>query len=187
MPRQPEMEGETMQAEHEIEGLLTVAKLMCAAARTAPKARGVDLLVTSILSSEEKQRVSAKMRQIGTATQKPFFLRDADNLDASPAAVLLGTKLQPMNLDFYCGMCGHNSCQETKDLNGVCIFNSHDLGLAVGSAASVAARHHIDCRIMYTVGIAARDLGLLGQDVRIAMGIPLSVTGKNIFFDREKK
>jgi len=173
---------------HEIEGLLMVAKLMCAAARTAPKARGTDLLVTRILSGEEKSRVSAKMREIAKTSEKTaFFARDADNLDAAPAAVLLGTRLDPIGLDFYCNMCGYGSCEKTKEAGGVCIFNSHDLGLAVGSAVSVAARHHIDCRTMYTVGIAARDLRLLGEGIRIAMGIPLSVTGKNIFFDREKK
>jgi uncharacterized ferredoxin-like protein len=172
---------------HEIEGLMTVAQLMCVAARTAPKARGTDLLVTSILAGEDKSRVSAKMREIGNTTKKDLFLRDADNLDAAPAAVLLGTRLEPIGLDFYCNMCQHGSCQQTRETGRVCVFNSHDLGLAVGSAVSVAARHHIDCRIMYTVGIAARDLLLLGKDIRIVMGIPLSVTGKNIFFDRGKK
>lgn len=177
-----------MNREHEIEGLMTVAKLMCAAARTAPKARGKDLLVTRILSETDKSQVSAKMREIAKTSQKAaFFARDADNLDAATAAVLLGTRLEPAQLDFYCDMCGYGSCQQTKEAGGVCIFNSHDLGLAIGSAVSVAARHHIDCRVMYTVGIAARDLRLLGEGIRIAMGIPLSVTGKNIFFDREKK
>ena len=35
---------------------------------------------------------------------------------------------------------------------------------------------------MYTVGAAARASGMLDADV--TFGIPLSVTGKNIFFDR---
>jgi uncharacterized ferredoxin-like protein len=38
---------------------------------------------------------------------------------------------------------------------------------------------------MFSVGRAAVELGLLGPDVKIAMGIPLSVTGKNPFFDRK--
>jgi uncharacterized ferredoxin-like protein len=37
---------------------------------------------------------------------------------------------------------------------------------------------------MYTVGRAITNLKLLGEDVKIALGIPLSVTGKNPFFDR---
>ena len=176
-----------MDRDHEVEGLMIVAKLMCAAARTAPKGRGMDLLETAILTGDDKNRVADKMREIGTEVKQPFFIRDADNLNASPAAVLLGTRLKPMGLDFYCQMCGHKTCKETEQAGSVCIFNSNDLGIATGSAVAVAARHHIDCRIMYTIGIAARDLGLMGNDVRIAMGIPLSVTGKNVFFDREKK
>lgn len=43
----------------------------------------------------------------------------------------------------------------------------------------------IDNRIMYTAGIAAKEMGLLGQDVRIILTIPLTVTGKNPFFDRK--
>jgi uncharacterized ferredoxin-like protein len=40
-----------------------------------------------------------------------------------------------------------------------------------------------DNRIMYRAGVAARDMGLVDWD--FVMGIPLSATGKNIFFDRK--
>ena len=158
-----------MDRAHEIEGLLTVAKLMCAAARTAPKGKGMDLLETHILIGDEKIKVSARMREIAEKVKQPFFARDADNLDAASAAVLIGTGEQTMGLDFYCGLCGFDSCKATKEAGGLCIFNSHDLGIAVGSAASVAAAHHIDCRIMYTIGMATRDLGLMGDKMRIIM------------------
>jgi uncharacterized ferredoxin-like protein len=36
---------------------------------------------------------------------------------------------------------------------------------------------------MYRVGAAARDMGLVDWD--FVLGIPLSATGKNIFFDRK--
>jgi uncharacterized ferredoxin-like protein len=45
--------------------------------------------------------------------------------------------------------------------------------------------HRIDNRIMYSVGKAALDLGLLGKEAVVAYGIPLSATGKNPFFDRK--
>jgi len=57
--------------------------------------------------------------------------------------------------------------------------------IAIGSAVSVAADHRVDNRVMYSVGIAAVNIGLLGFDVRIAYGIPLAARGKNIFFDRK--
>lgn len=66
----------------------------------------------------------------------------------------------------------------------LCSFNSGDLGIAVGSAVSVATDHRVDNRIMYSAGKAALELGLLGDGVAIAFGVPLSATGKNPFFDR---
>jgi uncharacterized ferredoxin-like protein len=53
------------------------------------------------------------------------------------------------------------------------------------SAAEVAGRFHIDNRIMYSIGRACLDLGIFGPKVKQALGIPLSVTGKNPFFDRK--
>jgi uncharacterized ferredoxin-like protein len=37
---------------------------------------------------------------------------------------------------------------------------------------------------MYTVGTAALELGLMGKKCTVAYGIPVSVSGKNIYFDR---
>ena len=37
---------------------------------------------------------------------------------------------------------------------------------------------------MYTYGKAVIELGILGEDVLIAYGIPLSANGKNPFFER---
>jgi uncharacterized ferredoxin-like protein len=56
------------------------------------------------------------------------------------------------------------------------------MGIAVGSAVKVASIHNIDNRIMYRVGVLARKMGLIDAD--IVIGIPLSVTGKSIYFDR---
>jgi uncharacterized ferredoxin-like protein len=57
-----------------------------------------------------------------------------------------------------------------------------NLGIAVGSAVKTASIHNVDNRIMYTIGVAAKRLGLLDADV--ILGIPLSATSKNIYFDR---
>ena len=66
-----------------------------------------------------------------------------------------------------------------------CTFNTGDLGIAIGSAVSVAMDHRVDNRIMYTVGQAAMELRLLGDDVPVIYGIPLSISSKNPFFDRK--
>lgn len=58
-----------------------------------------------------------------------------------------------------------------------------DLGIAIGSAVKVASELNIDNRIMYSVGLSAMEMGLLKADD--IQGIPLSIKGKNIFFDRK--
>ncbi|HNI42009.1 MAG TPA: ferredoxin domain-containing protein, partial [Methanoregulaceae archaeon] len=64
-----------------------------------------------------------------------------------------------------------------------CIMKMTDLGIAIGSAAKTASLHNLDNRIMYTAGVAGLSLGWM-EGCSVAYGIPVSVTGKNIFFDR---
>ncbi|MBQ2738725.1 MAG: ferredoxin domain-containing protein, partial [Oscillibacter sp.] len=63
-----------------------------------------------------------------------------------------------------------------------CAFDDIDLGIALGSAASVAADHRADNRIFYTAGVAAMNLKLLGEQVGTIVAIPVSATNRNIFF-----
>jgi uncharacterized ferredoxin-like protein len=42
---------------------------------------------------------------------------------------------------------------------------------------------NVDNRVQQRVGAAARDLSYIKAEV--VMGIPVSITGKNIFFDRK--
>jgi uncharacterized ferredoxin-like protein len=44
--------------------------------------------------------------------------------------------------------------------------------------------HRVDNRVMYTIGKAVLEMKLLGENVKIAFGIPLSVSAKSPFFDR---
>lgn len=164
-------------------GLRRVAEMMCLAARTAPKARGLDNVFTAIIEGAEKSAVTAKMRAIGEAEDLAFFVRDAENCDGAPLVVVVGTKLGPVGVP-HCGYCGCKDCEENAKASNVCIFNTCDLGIAVGSAVSAAATHHADNRVMFTFGKAALEVGCLPDEVGIAFGIPLSATGKSPFFDR---
>ena len=44
----------------------------------------------------------------------------------------------------------------------------------------------MDNRILYSAGVAAKELGFL-DDCAIIYAVPLSVNGKNIYFDRFAK
>ncbi len=167
----------------EDKALVDVARFMCVAARTAPKAKGVDNIVTKIVEGANLQKLASKMKYFAEKENKPGFARDADGILKCPCVVLIGTKIAPIGLTF-CSFCGWPDCATMSKKGGVCSYNSLDLGIAVGSAVSVASNFRVDNRIMYSVGLTAVKMGLLPDTVKIAIGIPLSATGKNIFFDR---
>ncbi|ADG90300.1 ferredoxin domain-containing protein [Thermosphaera aggregans] len=151
----------------------TAAELMVASAKTAPKARGVDNIVTLVLDSkEELEKLASKMEELAPE-YGDFFRRDAQNVRNSLAVVLIGCSISSLQLN-----------KPSKWILDPDIVNSLvNLGIAIGSAVKTAGLLNIDNRVMFTIGVAAQELGLLKADV--VYGIPLSVTGKNIFFDRK--
>jgi len=168
----------------EEEGALEVARRICIAARTAPKGRGVDNLRTVVLTGKEKEELAQEMQRIGEQSGSSIFTRDANCLRSAQALVLLGTRIKPLEVP-NCGYCGFKDCEDNRQHNGICAFNTGDLGIAIGSAVSVAADQRVDTRVFFTAGRAALNLKLLGEEVRIAYGIPISVSGKSPFFDRK--
>jgi uncharacterized ferredoxin-like protein len=177
----------------EDDALLTVASLMALSARTAPKGKGKDSIETCIIPNSGLPSLSNEMREFGTANSLPFFIRDAGNMAASGACVVIGVRgMEPLGLD--CQGCGYGSCKEMETAvkkHGTqgpfrgpnCIIKMADLGIAVGSAVKTASIHNVDNRVMYTAGVAALLRGQL-PGCSVAYGIPLSARGKNIFFDR---
>jgi len=175
----------TKSAEMEARALDEVVELMALAARTAPKARGVDNLVVVAVRAKAKDQLTAEMRRIFKEDGGlPHFERDAGNIDKSAVVLLLGQRVKPLGT-IPCGFCGYKDCEENVKNNGMCAISIGDLGIAIGSAVSVAAAHHADNRIMFSAGKAALNLNLFDDlQVKIAYGIPLSVSGKSPFFDR---
>jgi len=143
----------------EKEALLNVARLMVVAARTAPKARGEDSIKAAIVTGQEKDALANTMEEMGR-------VRDSQNVRDAGAVVLLG-------VDFG------SPIDEWKHFKAKLI----DLGIALGSAVKVAGELNVDNRIMYSIGLAASKTQLLQADE--IQGIPLSIKGKNIFFDRK--
>lgn len=170
--------------EAEKRAALCVADKMAAAAKTAPKGSGRDTILAFILDGEEKDILSSHMRDIALETGAEFFSRDAGNVDGSHCIVLIGAISVPFGLD-HCGMCGFKNCGEMVKAGANCAFNITDLGIATGSAASIAADNRIDNRILFSAGQAALRMNLFPEDVRVCYGIPLSTESKSIFFDRD--
>lgn len=178
----------------EAEAILEAAKLMQISARTAPKSGGIDDILTIIIHGKEKDAVASKMEEMAEERKIEGFRRDAKNVRDSEAVVLIGMRGN-RSFGLNCGACGYESCKEFGEaqktfgedfLGPTCLFKSLDLGIALGSAVKTASMLNIDNRIMYRVGTAALKLNLL-PEATVAMGIPVSAKGKNIYFDRPGK
>ncbi|NLX43410.1 MAG: hypothetical protein GXY79_08035 [Chloroflexi bacterium] len=164
-----------------------VAELMVVAAVTAPKTKGQNYVVTGILEGPEVRRLAEAMAEYGEIIGAPKgWARDAQNVAASESVVLIGIRdAAPAQLQ--CGACGSDVCITINTHEGEfrgpqCAMRMADLGIAVGSAAKTASLLNVDNRVMYRIGVGARRAHLMEADV--VLGLPLSVSGKSIYFDR---
>ncbi len=103
-----------------------------------------------------------------------YFIRDADNIEGK-VVVLIGSKPKEKYHGFEEDECEETALRESSAI---------DLGIAIGSAVSVAKDMCVDNRVMYSIRRAAKNLKIFPDDVIIIFGIPLSISGKNPFFDR---
>jgi uncharacterized ferredoxin-like protein len=164
------------------ERLIQVADEMMTAARTAPKGKGLDIIDVAMATEDTIIQLSEEMKIYSQKAGLKFFLRDAENILKAEAIVLIGTKSQNQNLN--CGYCGFDTCAEKNEFPEVpCALNTVDVGIAIGSACSVAADHRVDSRVMFSVGRVAQELNLMPNCSSI-YGIPISCSSKSPFFDR---
>jgi len=165
-----------------------VAQLMALSARTAPKARGEDFIEVKLLSVEERERLGRAMIEEGERGSGNF-IRDGKNVMDSDGLVLIGLK-EHRSGGTNCNGCGFGDCKSFDDREKTdgayrgpnCTLRLIDLGIAVGSAVKMASLLNADNRVMFRAGAIARREGMMESDVVI--GIPISATGKSIYFDR---
>ena len=169
------------------EAMGLVADLMAVSARTAPKAAGKDFVEVKVVQGEELQALAREMKKYGEEAGKVNFDRDGANVEASDAMLLLSLKkAAPVGLN--CGACGFDRCQDLHVKKGpefdgpLCAWRLVDLGIALGSAVKTAGILNADNRIMYRAGVLAKKMGLIEGEM--VVGVPLSATGKSIYFDR---
>jgi uncharacterized ferredoxin-like protein len=181
-----------------------VAKLMAAAAITAPKSggqlflQGKHLFIETIIVDDAStlRLLAGWLRARGKERREAIWFRDADVAEAVDAVLFVGlADWYPPNYD--CGACGYATCAEflhaTKPLRDAshdlefagptCNLRDIDLGIAVGSAAKTAAIHSVDCRCQTRIAVAARKLGVINADIAVALS--LSLTHKAVGFDRK--
>ncbi|MEM2155317.1 MAG: DUF2148 domain-containing protein [Candidatus Jordarchaeales archaeon] len=167
--------------------VLSIVYMMAVSAKTAPKSRGADSVRIAVVTGSDKEKIAEAMHRTAQITGDEHWHRDAVNVEQADAVLLLGIKRNE-TLGANCGACGYPTCSEMLKAGGngpFCAFKLLDLGVAAGSAAKTASILNLDTRIMFRAGAAAKQLKLIDADY--LLGIPVSATEKNIFFDRTRE
>lgn len=180
--------------QQERQGLLETANLMVVAARTAPKAGGKDDILTAVVTDNDVGAIAAEMEKLASLRNNPQWTAQAGIIRLADAVILIGVRgTKSYGLD--CGACGFKSCADFAAAGTTaghdftcpnCAFKLLDLGIAVSSAAKIASILNVDNRIYYRIGAVSQRLRHL-PEASVIMGVPLSVTGKNPHFDRERR
>ena len=107
----------------------TVADLMAIAARTAPKAVGIDSIGIEVVTGKELAKLAREMEKIGDAMGVDFFKINGEQVKNSDACVLIGVAGR-IALGANCGGCGYATCAD--------MAKAVKAGKAVSVAASMA-------------------------------------------------
>jgi uncharacterized ferredoxin-like protein len=193
------------QREMFLDSLRHVANLCAVAAMTAPKSGGQLFLkggkpfIETVIVEDKATLIKLAdwLRERGTKLKEAIWYRDADAAEKLDIVLFIGLSgWYPPNYD--CGACGYGTCAEFLrarsgykkpdsddwEFNGpVCQLRCIDLGIAVGSAAKAASMNNIDARCQTRIAAAARHLGIIDSDLAVALS--MSVSHKNIFFDKK--
>ncbi len=188
-----------------LESVRHVAKLCAVAAMTAPKSGGQLFLkggtpfIETVIVEEKAtlEQLADWLRKRGERLREAIWFRDADTAEKLDLVLFIGLSgWYPPQYD--CGACGYATCAEFLqarpkyagaasadwEFNGpVCQLRAVDLGIAVGSAAKTASLNNIDTRCQTRIAAAARHLGIIHADLAVALS--MSVSHKNIFFDKK--
>ena len=182
-----------------------VAKLCAVAATTAPKSggqlfiKGGKPFIETVIVEDKAvlKRLADWLREQGTKHQDAIWFRDADTAEKLDLVLFIGVReWYPPQYD--CGACGYATCAEFLQskpqhqkpdsadwqfAGPVCQLRAIDLGIAVGSAAKAASMNNVDTRCQTRIAAAARHLKVIQADLAVALS--MSVSHKNIFFDKK--
>ena len=79
--------------------VIEAAKQMMTAARTAPKAKGCDIIEIALVTEEDITALSNALREIGEERNRAGMIRDAQNILAAEAILLIGSRKLAMGLN----------------------------------------------------------------------------------------
>ena len=164
------------------EGIRAAAEMMAISARTAPKAKGEDLIELRILYGKDVEDLGKAMVKFGEDEKEPMWKRDGTCVLRSAAVLLVGVR-DPLSEGAKKPPSPPPKFKGDLFAEDERVKKCIDLGIALGSAAKTASLLNLDNRIMWRPGEMARRNGLLPKAL-VIIAIPVSAHGKNIYFDR---
>jgi uncharacterized ferredoxin-like protein len=164
------------------QGIRAAAEMMAISARTAPKAKGEDLIELKILYDKDVEDLGKSMVRYGEDEKDALWKRDGNCVLRSAAVLLVGVR-DPLSDGIKKPPTVPPKIKGDLFAEDERVKKSIDLGIALGSAAKTANLLNLDNRIMWRPGEMARRNGLLPKAL-IIIAIPVSAYGKNIYFDR---
>jgi len=69
-----------------------LAEAVMTAARTAPKAKGRDLVEAALITEDDLERLAEAMRELSAESGMKFLLRDANNVLQAEAVLVIGIR-----------------------------------------------------------------------------------------------
>ncbi|MDR2157653.1 MAG: DUF2148 domain-containing protein [Clostridiales Family XIII bacterium] len=166
-----------------------IVEYMAVSAVTAPKTKGTDSIGVQIVRGADIRRLADAMYAYGKAIgSEEKYNRDGKNIMDADAVLLFFIKPGTPAPGLNCGACGEERCADLQSVEGpmfpgpICAWRLMDLGIALGSAVKTASMFNVDNRIIHRIGPPARKSKM--AEGSMVIGIPISITHKNIFFDR---
>ncbi|MBU2515709.1 hypothetical protein KJ966_30700 [bacterium] len=176
-------------------GLQQAVELMAVAAYNSYRFNDHNTVKIITIGKEEMETIAEYCFSLGDMS--PLAARDGRflvQLIKEPCSLMIiGDKRKsPFNYD--CGACGYRTCKEMNKAEKVesltangpsCQFKNLNLNIAANSAASLAHRLGLHCRVFSTLAFAAMSLEII-KEVDLVTSVSVSASKKNPYFDRHE-
>jgi uncharacterized ferredoxin-like protein len=176
-------------------GLDRAVEMMVMAAHNSYRFGNRNTIKCISVGPEEMEQIAEFAYSLGDmsplAARDGRFLRD---LIKEPCALLVFGDKRKSDLNFNCGACGYRTCAElnrAEEMESLtargpsCQFKNISLNIAANSAASLAWRMGLHCRVFSTLAMAAFALQII-PDVDVVTSVCVSAAKVDPFFDRHK-
>ncbi len=176
-------------------GLDRAVELMSVAAHNSYRFKDKNSVKMIAVEGEDLETIAEYCFSLGDMS--PLAARDGRHLVQlmkEPCSLLILGDTRKSEFNYNCGACGYKTCAELNKEEEVesltangpsCMFKNLNLGIAANSAASIAHRLGLHCRVFSTLAFAALALEVI-TDVDLVVSVSVSVAKKNPYFDRHE-